>query len=404
MLTVKSPGEVRELIAERFGALRTDAETVHTADALFGTLAEAVTAESDVPAFDRAAMDGYALRSCDVFGCTQSQPALLTCAGEVMMGEPPARGIGAQECMYVPTGGALPAGADAVLMKELAEDFGAGQIGALSPCAPGLHVVYRGDDVSAGSIIYPAGTVLQPKDIGALSALGYGTVRLALPPRVAVISTGDELIPPGTPLSGTQVYDSNAPMLAAAVTAAGGAPVRFPIIRDELDALCAALRGAAAECDLLLVSGGSSAGERDLTVDAVQRLGWIYQHGIAIKPGKPTIIGAVDTPCGQTPLIGLPGNPVAAYFIFRLFVSPLISSMLGRPDISHTVAATLDRALPSNHGREECVPVTLKDGVAVPVSAKSGLIARLSAANGFICIPRDAEGLPAGAQVTVYPL
>ena len=400
MLQVRSIAEVNQLIARRFGELRSGAEDVPLSHALSRALAADVTAMEFVPNFTRSTVDGYAVIAADVFGCSESIPALLTLAGESRMGQPLNIQLQKGQCVYVPTGAELPANADAMVMLENADDFQDGTIAIYKPAAPGANLIYRGDDVKPGQSVLPAGLRLTAADIGVLAALGVTQVSVSCAPRVAIISTGDELMPAGQSLQAGQIRDVNAPMLAAAVTAAGGSPDPRGILRDEQTVIQAAVADAMQACDMLLISGGTSVGVKDAIPAVISELGELLVHGVAAKPGKPTILGEIQ----GKPVFGLPGNPVAAYFMFLTFARPLLFSMQGAQTESRTLSAPLARAVSSNHGREEFVPVRLSEGFVHPIASKSGLITTLAGADGFIRIARDCEGLSRdeNVQVTLF--
>ena len=397
LLTVKTPEEAAAMIRDRFQVLKKTAESIGTADALGRSLDHDVVAEEHVPGFDRATVDGYAVIASDTFGCSESMPAVLTLSGEVMMGEAACGALSPGKCIAVSTGGDLPEGADAVIMVEHTEDYGDGLVGMLSPAAPGNNIIFKGDDVSPGDKVLAAGTLLSPSDIGILSALGLCEVAVRPKPVVGVISTGDELVDPSQTPGRGQVRDVNTPMLIAMAERFGAATRNYGIIRDDEDALRGGVMRAAAECDIVLISGGSSAGMRDLTARVIESAGELLFHGIAMKPGKPTILGVID----NKPVFGLPGHPVAAFFVTELFVRPLIAGLMGAGVRRKTTSARISEAVSSNHGRAEYIAVFLDDGVARPIRGKSGLIASLAGADGYICIPRDSEGLAAGTLVTV---
>jgi len=323
---------------------------------------------------------------------------MLMLAGEVLMGESADGILSPGTCMIVPTGGELPEGADAVVMVEHTEDFGGGMVGVNKPVAPGNNVIFKGDDVSVGDIVLTVGTQLKAHDVGILSALGCYELDVRKKPVIGVISTGDELVETIKAPGRGQIRDVNTPMLLAAATAFGASAINCGIIRDDESAMRAALRQAAKICDIVLISGGSSAGSRDMTARAIEKEGELLFHGIAMKPGKPTILGEIYS----KPVFGLPGHPVAAYLVTELFVRPLVAMMLGAKRKPLTTGAWISEAVSSNHGRAEYIVVRLdEDGIAFPVKSKSGLIASLADADGYICIPRDCEGLAAGSQVIV---
>ena len=403
MLEVVSLEDARAAVLERFAmwaaALAEKTETVPLEAAAGRRIARDVVATEGVPPFDRSMVDGYAVRARDTFGCSEALPALLTLAGEVHMGVAPDVACETDTCVRIPTGGELPAGADAVAMLEHCEDFGDGTIGVAKPAAPGENVVFANDDVAPGQVLIAAGTQLLPHHIGTLASLGQVRVEVAARPRIGIISTGDEIIPADAEPRGSQMRDVNAPVLAATVAACGGIPVAYGIIPDEYDALRGCVSLALSGCDAVLVSGGSSAGARDNTSRVLEELGELLFHGVAVKPGKPTM--AADA--GGRPIFGLPGHPVAAYFMFLELVRPLL---LGEAaNAANVVRATLAAGVPSNHGRAEFVAVRLESRAAgtfaVPIRGKSGLISQLAGADGFFAIPRNAEGVAAGDAVDI---
>jgi molybdopterin molybdotransferase len=398
LLNVKMPDEVCGIIEGLLEAVRFSAELVPSVDAVGRVLHKDIISDEDVPGFNRSTVDGYAVFASDTFGCSESLPAVLTVAGEIPMGGSVEAVLTANSCYIVSTGGALPGGADAVVMVENTEDYGGNMVGIHKSVAPGNNVVQRGDDVSAGVRVLPAGTVLTPHDIGVLATLGYALVEVRKRPVVGVISTGDELVDvSASPRSG-QVRNVNTPLLLAAVTRFGAVAKDCGLIGDDESDIRAAVKNAAEVCDLVLVSGGSSAGLRDLTARVIESEGELLMHGIAIKPGKPTILGVV----GGKPVFGLPGHPVAAYLVTELFVRMFISGLMGAKVKRRTTVARISEALSSNHGRAEYIAVRLDDsGLAVPVRSKSGLISSLVGVDGYICIERNSEGLVAGAEVVV---
>ncbi len=360
-------------------------------------LAQDAVAGEDLPAFSRSMVDGYAVLASDTFGASAAQPPLLRLAGEVKMGERAAFSLSPGECAAVWTGGELPQGADAMVMLEDAEALGGGWIAIESPSAPGRNIVFRGDDAKAGETVAPAGKRLSARDIGALAALGYSEVSVLSETRVCVLSTGDELIDCAEAPAGAQIRDCNGPMLTAACGLAGAKASFCGRVPDDEDTLLGAMRRHAAECELLLLSGGSSAGAKDAAARCLDRLGEVFFHGIAVKPGKPTLAGRI----GETLVVGLPGHPAAAYMMFHALVYPALAALQGQKLQEHKVSARLSTAAPSNHGREELVAVRLEGDRAVPIAAKSGLVVPLARADGYVRIPRDTEGLMKDALVDV---
>ena len=305
-------------------------------------------------------------------------------------------------CACVPTGGAIPRGADCAVMIEYTEDYGDGTVGILKPGAPGMNLIFRGDDVYPGKVILKAGRVLTPQDIGALAAVGRTTVSVSRRLRVGVISTGDELVPPDETPGPGQVRDVNTPLLTAMLRDFGAEAVSYGIVVDDEDLLRRKVQQAASECDAVILSGGSSVGVKDAACRIIEEMGELLLHGIAIKPGKPTIMGKA----GNKPLIGLPGHPVAACFVAQLFVLPLLGRLMGRSQEDFAVTAELTESVGANHGREQITACHLRrEGerlLAAPIRSKAGLITQLAGADGYFIIARDCEGLPNGAQVQVF--
>ena len=402
MLQVKTPEEVLRLIHDKFRPVAELAESVPLTAAAGRTLSEDIIAKEYVPDFNRSTVDGYAVRAADTFGCSDAIPAILSLQGEIRMGEDAGFALLRENCAYVPTGGALPEGADCAVMLEYTEDYGDGTIGILKPGAPGMNVIFRGDDVYPGKIVLQAGRVLSAQDIGALAAIGRTVVPVQRKLKVGVISTGDELVPPGQkPLPG-QVRDVNTALLSALLTEQGAEVHSYGIIVDDEDLLRETVTRAVQECDAVLLSGGSSVGVKDASCRIIESLGELLLHGIALKPGKPTIMGRA----GNKPLVGLPGHPVAAFVVARLFMVPLLDRLAGRERPLWSVTAELSESVGANHGRAQVNPCRLlrQDGrvLALPIRSKSGLITQLAGADGFFCIERDCEGLPKGAPVQVY--
>ena len=401
MLTVKTPREVSTLLETAFLPGITGEEEVPLDEAAGRVLAGDVTAVEFIPGFDRSTVDGYAVRSSDTFGCSDAIPALLTLRGEILMGEGAGMELRPGECAAVPTGGAIPAGADAAVMIEYTEDYGDGTIGILKSAAPGENMIFRGDDLRPGDAVLARGRKLTAADIGSLAAMGVARVRVARKLRVGILSTGDELVPvEETPGEG-QIRDVNSAMLSALVRELGAETVSFGILKDDEQLLGRTLDKALRTCDMVLISGGSSVGMKDATCRVLEDRGEVLFHGIAMKPGKPTILGTVS----GKPVFGLPGHPVAAFFVSDLFVRPLIARLMGRPVRERMLPARLTEAVSANHGRAQYMGVFLSGGegslIARPIRSKSGLITSLAGSDGYFCIPRDCEGVSAGEVIQV---
>ena len=398
MLQVLSVEEARETLVQRARRNVLGTQKRPLAEARGMTLAEHVLADADLPAFNRSAVDGYAVCAEDTFGASAAMPALLRIIGEVRMGERAEISLGAGECAVVWTGGELPQGANAMVMLEDAQTLRGGLVAVECASVPGRHVVFQGDDAKKGNTLVPAGTRLGAREIGLLSAFGKTEVLTCLAPRVNVLSTGDELIDPSDVPQKGQIRDINGPMLTAACAEAGAEARFLGRVADDEDALLRAVQTALETCDLLLLSGGSSAGAKDAAARTIEKLGHLLFHGLALKPGKPTLAGEI----GGKLVVCLPGHPAAAYLVFLTLVRPLIQALAGETNSEREVPARLTQAVSSNHGREELLLVRLSaDGFAEPIPTKSGLVSPLTRADGYAVIPRDAEGLPAGAAVRV---
>ena len=401
MLTVLTPGEAQEAIAAAFPP-RPAAETVPLDAACGRVLYAPVTAQEYVPDFDRSTVDGYALRAADTFGCSDALPAVLRLQGEILMGAAAPAALEPGCCMAIPTGGALPIGADACAMLEYAEIYGDGTVGIAKPVAPGENLIFRGDDTRPGQAVLPAGRRLTPQDIGALAALGVTEVSVCRKPLVGLISTGDELVAASETPGPGQIRDVNAPLLRALLQSTGAETRFYGILKDDAALLGATLDKALADCDAVCISGGSSVGQKDATCRCIEDRGALLFHGVAMKPGKPTICGSV----GGKAVFGLPGHPAAAAIAAELFVLPHLGRLAGRAGTSHPIPARLTDPVSANHGRAQYMAVTLEDRGgetwARPVRSKSGLITALAGADGWFSIPRDREGVHAGEMIDVY--
>ena len=374
-------------------------------DALGRVPAAPVLAPHDLPGFARATVDGYAVRAVDTFGASESLPAYLTVTGSVTMGAAATADVAPGAAVAIPTGGALPRSADAVVMVEHTQEPLPGSIEVMRPAAPGDGLVRADEDARAGVELVPAGRPLRAQDLGMLAAAGVTTLGVHARPRVAIVSTGDEVVAPQTPvLEPGQVRDATAVALAALVCDAGGEPDPRGIVPDDRVALEQALRRARDGCDMVVVSAGSSVGARDETAAAVAALGepGIWCHGLAIRPGKPTLLAE----CDGVPVVGLPGNPRSALVVFRLIGVPLVRLVGGitAPPPDPVVRARLERDLPSAAGRLDVVQVRLRDGHAEPLFGKSALLSMLAAADGYVVVPEPATGLAGGTDVDVVLL
>lgn len=388
------------------GAIAADAETVAVADAIGRVAAADVLSPEDLPSFTRSTMDGYSVRARDTFGATEGLPAYLDVVGEAPMGQAASVRVCAGQAAVAYTGGPLAQNADAVVQVERTQPLGDGAIEVLRAVAPGENAVQVGEDVRKGDAAMRRGAMLRAQDIGALAALGATSVSVMRRPRVGIVSTGDELVPPDAVPSVGQVRDINTYTIAALTAQAGGVPVAMGIIPDDFDAQRRAAAQALSDCDMLVFSAGSSVSSRDMTAAVIDSLGppGVFVHGIAVKPGKPTIVGiAQGKPC-----VGLPGNPVSAMVVFDLVARPAIYLLAGavRAPRPPTARATLTRDIASAAGREDYIPVALREDsngalTAEPLFGKSNLIFTLARADGIVKIPMDAGGIYAGEAVDV---
>ncbi len=397
MLNVVTREEAVRIILEKIPEAA-EAETIGLSEALGKVVAEDILSPEDLPAYARSTVDGFAVHAADTYGCSEALPAMVTYAGKVLMGEDEKRVLPKGSCMQVPTGGQVPDGADAVVMVEHSEDLGDQFRYMLKPVAPGENVNAKGDDIALGEVAVPKGTLIEPRHTAVLAALGISELKVRKPLTVGILSTGDELVDYTETPKGTEIRNINSVTLAAAVEALGCHAKQYPIVPDEEDALREAIDTVRKECDFLIISGGSSVGERDNVNRVLASFGEVYFHGVALKPGKPTMFAMLD---GDVPAFGLPGHPAAAFYTFHLFAKPAILKRRGAIAVPRYVEAELSQKVPSNHGREEILGVALEDGKAVPLPAKSGVVSVLSRADGTITIPRDLEGLERGAKVKV---
>jgi molybdopterin molybdotransferase len=385
------------------------AEAVELAAACGRVLAAPINAPEDVPGFLRATMDGYAVRAQDTFGAGVGAPQYLEIKGEVPMGVAPGRTVAGGESLRVPTGAMLPPGADAVVMLEYTAEHPDGTLEVRRAVAPGENVLTPGEDVARGETLFPAGRRLRPQEIGLLAALGVSRIQAFQQPRVAIISSGDEIVPLDEPPRPGQVRDSNAYLAAAQVAQWGGLPLQYGIIPDDFALLRQTLAAALDAAHLILISGGSSVGARDLTLTAIQDLpaSEILVHGVALRPGKPTILAALGPP-PLKPLLGLPGHPASAAVVMEVLGRPLLLRLAGFSGPSpwgRTVKALLSRNLAGASGREDYVRVRLRREAealwADPVLGPSGLLSPLVKSDGLVMIPLGVEGLFKGEEVRV---
>lgn len=409
LLKVDTLKEAREKLLQAFADVPVGAEKRGLLEVLGYTLSEDIYAPCQVPGFCRSAVDGYALHSSDTGGAFDALPVFLHVVGEVKMGEEAAFALKPGECAYVPTGGMLPEGADACVMIEYCEELSSTQVAVCHAAAVGEHVINAGEDMHMGEPVLKRGEVLKPQSVGVLAALGMSVVPVFTPWKLAIISTGDELVPPSEmPLPG-QVRDINTYGLCMLAEKRKLEVCSLSVIKDGKELLKTRMEEAMKDSDIVVVSGGSSKGKKDLTKEIMEAVAseGVFTNGIALKPGKPTVL-AYDCPT-ETLLVGLPGHPVAAMLVFEQIVKWLWKEKTGGAP-EPWIPARLATNMPGAPGRCSCQLVRLMsdDGKmeyqAVPVWGKSGFIHTLAEADGYIMLDEDAEGLRKGELAAVILL
>ncbi len=388
----KSPAEINLPIAETYGMI----------------LSQDAISPEDLPGFSRSTVDGFAVNSSDTFGATETLPSYLAVKAEIPMGKEPDYRIEKGAVAKIATGGMLPEGTDAVVMLEHTQQIDEKMVEVLKPVAPGENVIHAGEDVQRGEQILKTGHRLRPQDIGALAGLGITDIWVYEKPKVSIVSTGDEIVPAHQKLMPGQVRDINSYTLSGLISLAGGVPIRRGIFSDTYDVLrdivAQSLRGS----DMVLITGGSSVGTKDMTAKVINDMGkpGVLFHGVSLKPGKPTIGGIIDS----FPIFGLPGHPAAVTVSFEIFVKPVLEELSGLrrnrfENDKKTVSAKIAKNISSSPGRQEHIAVALeeKNGElwAAPILGKSGLISILTRADGTFVIPLKKLGVQAGETVKV---
>ena len=379
---------------------------IKTIDSLSRTVSTPITSPSDLPSFDRSTMDGYAVRATDTYGASQSQPSYLNLVSEITMGSIPKTKIKVGQAAKIFTGGMIPESADAVVMVEYTELIDSSLIEIIKPVAPGENIIKIGEDIKENDPVFEVGHIIRPQDIGGLLALGITQTPVFERPKIGVISTGDELINPEIEPTKGQVRDINSYTVSSLIQKHGGEPIIFGINKDEFEVQFNSAQKALTECSLLVISAGSSTSSRDLTSQVISSLGepGILMHGLAHKPGKPSIIGSVEDKL----IFGLPGNPVSAMIIFELLVKRAINNILhSTKKLITPTQAILTTDIPSINGREEHVPVKLYNSqsgrlMAEPVFGKSNLIYTLIKSDGIVIVPINKSGIYSGDLVDVF--
>jgi molybdopterin molybdotransferase len=390
-------------------APHTASETIPTVDACGRVLAKALASPVDLPHFHRTNMDGYAVRAQDTFGASASLPMYLKLAGSVEMGKTVTRTLKKGEAMRIATGGMLPPGADSMVMVEYTEEMGDGTLEVQRSTSPWENILRIGEDIKKGAAIFTAGRRLRAHDLGALTGVGLIKVPVHRRPKVALISTGDEIVAPEQNPKPGQIRNVNQYSLRAMITEAGGETIDLGVVKDDRPAFEKAMARALSVAEVVMISGGSSVGIKDMTVDVVCSFpkSEVFFHGISIAPGKPTIFAKA----AGKPVMGLPGHPVSALVVFSLFGAPLVRLVGGEPPTTafaplRTTRARLARNVASAPGREDYVRVLLTQNnngplLAQPLPGKSGAVFSLVQANGMFCIPHNKEGKEAGEEVEV---
>ena len=373
---------------------RTERVSLH--DALHRVAASDVVSSIHVPLVDRAAMDGYAVRATDTYRAGKFRPTELRCIETLYADSVPKRRVAKGMCVELATGSSIPRGADAVVMVEDTEREGS-TVRVYAPVHPGENVSPQGEDIKKGEVVVRKGEFLTPAKVGAVAAVGRRDIDVYARPRVAILTTGDEVVPPGSRIRPGQVYDINAHTMASIVRESGGDPVPLGRVADRLNSLRAAIRRAAKE-DLVVFSGGSSVGEKDMIIDALQAMGELKFHGVAVKPGKPTALGVVS---GKA-ILGMPGYPTSCLSNCYMMLAPMLRAMARLPPKPEKwLELPLSKRLVSSMGRVEFHTVRVEDGLAVPAYKESGAITSMANADGYIQIPANVDLVEKGERVRV---
>ncbi|WP_028841555.1 gephyrin-like molybdotransferase Glp [Thermodesulfobacterium hveragerdense] len=398
--------EALNLLLDKVPFKNLSIEEIPIEEAYFRVSVEDIFSPEDLPGFRRSTVDGFAVRAQDTFGAKDTMPAYLMVKGEVLMGEAPSFELNPGEAAYIPTGGMLPKGADAVVMVEHVNVVSSDLIEVLKPVGPLENVILEDEDIKKGDLVIPAGTKLKPHHIGGLAGLGFTKIKVVSKPKVGIILTGDEIIPHHEKVSPGKVRDINSFTLAGIIIEEGGIPIKFGIVQDDYHAIKEVVTEAHRQTDIVLITGGTSAGTKDITAKIIEELGppGVLFHGVSIKPGKPVIAGI----CNHKPVFGLPGHPVAVYICFFLFVRPVMQKLMGLSSKNYTpfVKAKMAKSIQSQAGRTDFIRVYLekKNGelYAVPLLSKSGLIMSLVKADGLLIIPDDLLGVEKDEEVEIY--
>lgn len=401
---IVSVEEAKDIINCNF-ALNLQKELVDIKEATDRILYEDTVSPVNIPGFKRSMVDGYAVKFRDVQGASESIPSMMELIGEVSMGKMPNQALEFPgQCMYIPTGGMLPAGADSVIMIEYTDKMDDDTILINKSAAFGENVLDENEDVAIGQTVLTEGILLKPYSISMLSSLGITKVPVFCKPKVGIISTGDEIIHPSEQPKPGEIRDINSYLLYSSVIEDGGEPTFYGVIRDDYELLFETVKKALSECDVILVSGGSSVGKKDHTAKVIDEMGnpGMLLHGISIKPGKPTILGKVN----DKPIFGLPGHPLSCAVVYRILVKYLLERMMKVEEIEYPIPCKVSTNYHKAKGREEYLPVTIEiisgEYVAVPIFSKSAAISGFTKAWGYIRIDKNVEGISKDQIVYVY--
>ena len=403
---VMSVDEVKSILVNNFKNIKIDTEKVTILDSYERVLSKDIASQINVPDFNRSTVDGYAIKSNDSHGCSDSMPTFLDVIGEVNMGEAVNIDIKNGQCIYVPTGGMLPKNADSVIMIEHVEKLDETTIAIHKPVSTGENVVYKGDDIKENQVVLKKGKKINSQDIGVLAALGAYEIEVYKPIKFTVISTGDEIIDLDESLGFGKIRDINGYAICSLIKKLGGSVVRKSIVKDNYKLLKEEVSNGIKNSDIVLLSGGSSVGTRDYTHDVINSFDGqgVLVHGVALKPGKPTIIGE----CENKAVIGLPGHPVSAIIVFKIFIEYLIKQILDITECEYTVDAIINTNLHSSPGKKTYQMVSLEEVnnkyYAKPMFGKSSMITLLSKSCGYVIIDEDCEGLYKEQEVKVHLL
>lgn len=409
LLQVDDLDVAREKIKETFGPVMLRTKKVKIEESLGYIVAEDVLCEIMIPEFRRSTVDGYAVVAKNTQGANDSVPVFLSMIEDIEIGEVPTKEVRNGQCAYVPTGGMLPEGADACVMVEYSEEFTAGEMAIYKSVAAGSGVVEIGEDLQVGEVVVRKGAKIRGQEIGALSAANVRELTVYDPMKIAIISTGNELVGIEEPLVMGKVKDVNTGAITGLATDLGMEVVSRVLVQDEAKQIRKALEEATTLADIIVISGGSSKGKKDMTEELIDEISHegVFTHGLALKPGKPTIIGYDDE--SKSLFLGLPGHPVAAMMVFRLLMEWQQVEMYGTKK-AYSTQAYMETNLAGAPGRQTCILVELEEQeesqtyLAKPILGKSGLISTLSRACGYVLIEKNTEGVKAGEFVNVWPV